>query len=192
MPSDPMQENTGRNGFLHPRTVVVLGIVFSAALLRLAPHPMNFAPIGGFSLFSGAYISDKRAAFGVPLLALIAGDALTGFHPLIFWVYASFVISVAIGFNLREKRSAVRVGVATLIGAIQFFLVTNFAVWSSSIGTYPTTAAGLASCYIAGIPYFWNTIAGDAFYAVLLFGGMALAERRFPSLREPAYADNLH
>jgi hypothetical protein len=35
---------------------------------------------------------------------------------------------------------------------------------------------------------FWNTLAGDAFYATLLFGGMALAERRFPVLREPLAA----
>jgi hypothetical protein len=36
---------------------------------------------------------------------------------------------------------------------------------------------------------FWNTLAGDAFYVALLFGGMALAERRFPSLREPLAAE---
>ena len=37
--------------------------------------------------------------------------------------------------------------------------------------------------------YFWNTLAGDAFYVALLFGGMALAEKRFPSLREPLAAE---
>ena len=36
---------------------------------------------------------------------------------------------------------------------------------------------------IAVIPLFWNTLAGDAFYATLLFGGYALAERFIPSLR---------
>jgi hypothetical protein len=86
---------------------------------------------------------------------------------------------------LRRKRSAPRVGAATLAGAIQFFLVTNFALWASSIGSYPKTAAGLLACYTAGIPLFWNTLAGDAFYVALLFGDMALAEQRFPVLREP-------
>ena len=104
-------------------------------------------------------------------------------------MYASFLVSVVIGFWLRRKRSASRIGGATLAGVIQFFLVTNFAMWVTRIGNYPKTAAGLAACYIAGLPLFWNTLAGDAFYAALLFGGMALAEKRFPSLREPLAAE---
>ena len=100
-------------------------------------------------------------------------------------------MSVTIGLWLRRKRSATRVGLATLAGAIQFFIVTNFAVWVTSTGTYAKTASGLAACYIAGIPYFWNTLAGDAFYAAVLFGSMALAERRFSSLRETSLASNM-
>jgi len=44
----------------------------------------------------------------------------------------------------------------------------------------------LAACYLAGLPFFWNTLAGDACYAALLFGGFALAEQVFPALRQPA------
>jgi uncharacterized protein DUF6580 len=184
-----MQMNNENTHFLHARTLVITGIVLAAAALRMAPHPMNFTPIGALALFGGAYFSSKRAALAVPLLSLIVGDVFTGFHPLIPFVYASFLVSVAIGFWLRRKRSASRIGAATVAGAIQFFLVTNFALWASSISSFPKTAGGLAACYIAGIPLFWNTLASDAFYAVLLFGGMALAERRFPLLREPLVAD---
>jgi hypothetical protein len=150
---------------------------------------MNFAPIGAIALFGGAYFSSKRAAFAVPLLSLVAGDIFTGFHRLIPYVYASFHVSVAIGFLLRHKKSASRIGAATVAGAIQFFLVTNFAVWASLIGSYPKNVGGLAACYIAGVPFFWNTLAGDAFYVALLFGVMALAEKRIPSLREPLAAE---
>ncbi len=97
-------------------------------------------------------------------------------------------MSVAIGFWLRRKKSAPSIGGATLAGAIQFFLITNFALWASSIGSYPKNIGGLVACYIAGLPLFWNTLAGDAFYVALLFGGMALAGKRFPSLREPLSA----
>jgi hypothetical protein len=119
----------------------------------------------------------------------MVGDIFTGFHQLIPFIYASFLVSVGIGFSLRRKRSAPRIGAATLAGAIQFFLVTNFALWASSFGSFPKTAGGLAACYIAGIPLFWNTLAGDTFYAALLFGGMALAEHRFPVLSEPLAAN---
>jgi hypothetical protein len=184
-----MRENNEDGNVLHPRTLVIVGIVLAAAALRLAPHPMNFAPIGALALFGGAYFSSKREALAIPLLSLIVGDVFTGIHQLIPFVYASFLVSVAIGFWLRRKRSAARIGVATLAGAIQFFLVTNIAMWASSIGSFPKTSGGLAACYIAGIPLFWNTLAGDAFYAALLFGGMALAEHRFPVLREPLAAN---
>lgn len=170
------------------RAVVIAGMIVVAAVLRIVPHPMNFAPIGAMALFSGAYFSSKRAAALVPLLALAAGDLFTGFHRLIPWVYASFLVSVAIGFLLRRKKSVAHIGAATVGGAVQFFLVTNFALWASAIGSYPKTWTGLEACYVAGLPLLGNTLAGDAFYAALLFGGMALAEKRFPSLREPLTA----
>src|SRR6202521_3667424 len=184
------KETKKENGnWIHPRAALITGIVLAAAALRIVPHPMNFAPIGALALFGGAYFSSKRAAVAVPLLSLAAGDIFTGFHRLIPYVYASFLASVAIGFLLRRKKSASRIGAATVAGAIQFFLITNFALWASSIGNYPKNAGGLAECYIAGLPLFWNTLAGDAFYAAVLFGVMALAEKRFPSLREPLAAD---
>jgi Family of unknown function (DUF6580) len=170
--------------FIQPRALVVTGIVLAAAALRIAPHPLNFTPIGGLALFGGAYFSSKRAAFGIPLLSLVAGDFFIGFHWLIPWVYASFLVSVAIGSWLRQEKSAVRISVATIAGAIQFFLITNFALWASSYSSFSKNAAGLIACYIAGIPLFWNTLAGDGFYVALLFGGMALATRQFPALRE--------
>lgn len=166
------------------RTLLVIAVIVLAAVLRIAPHPWNFAPVGAMALFSGAMLRDRRLAFLFPLLALFAGDIFIGFYKLMPVVYASFLISVAIGFWLRDRRSVARVGAATLFGAIQFFLVTNFAVWASGL-TYPHTSAGLVACYAAGVPYFWNTLAGDAFYATLFFGGFALAERLFSVLRQP-------
>ena len=184
-----MRSKKENENWIHPRAALIAGIVLAAAALRILPHPMNFAPIGALALFGGAYFSSKRAAFAVPLLSIVAGDVFTGFHRLIPYVYASFLISVAIGFWLRGKKSAARIGVAMVAGAIQFFLITNFAVWVSSIGNYPRNLGGLAECYFAGLPLLWNTLAGDAFYVALLFGVMALAEKRFPSLREPLAAE---
>jgi len=184
-----MQTTKENENWIQPRAALITGIVLAAAALRIVPHPMNFAPIGALALFGGAYFSTKRAAVAVPLLSIVAGDIFTGFHRLIPYVYASVLVSVAIGFWLRRKKSAARIGAATVAGAIQFFLITNFAVWVSSIGSYPKSAGGLAECYIGGLPLLGNTLAGDAFYVALLFGGLALAEKRFPSLREPLAAE---
>jgi len=167
------------------RTLLALAIIALAAALRIAPHPWNFTPVGAVALFSGAVIRDRRLAFFFPILTLFVGDIFIGLHRLVPVVYASFLVSVAIGFWLRDRRSVGRVTAATLLGAIQFFLVTNFGVWAFGL-SYPRNSAGLLACYVAGIPFFWNTLAGDAVYAALLFGGFALAERLFPALREPS------
>ncbi|MGH9813297.1 MAG: DUF6580 family putative transport protein [Candidatus Acidiferrales bacterium] len=38
------------------------------------------------------------------------------------------------------------------------------------------------------MPFFRNTLLGDAVYAVALFGGFRLIERGFAAVREPAVA----
>jgi hypothetical protein len=163
------------------RTLLALALILLAAALRVAPHPWNFTPVGAIALFSGAVLKDRRLAFLLPLVALFIGDVFIGFHKLVPIVYTSFLINVAIGLWLRDRRTAARISLATLLGAIQFFFVTNFAVWQFLSG-YPHNSSGLLACYIAGIPFFWNTLAGDALYAVLLFGSYALAERFIPAL----------
>ena len=180
-----MNTQLSQNESLLYRLLLALGIIALAAALRVAPHPWNFTPVGAMALFSGAVIKNRRLALVVPLLALFVGDIFIGFHKLIPIVYASFLLSVAIGFWLRDRRTAGRIAAATLVGAMQFFLITNFAFWQLD-AFYPHTRAGLVACFVAGMPFFWNTLAGDAVYAVLFFGTFALAERLFPTLREPA------
>jgi uncharacterized protein DUF6580 len=164
------------------RTILIVGMILLAAIMRIVPHPWNLAPVGAMALFSGAVIRNRVMAFVFPLLAMLAGDFFVGFHTLMPVVYASFLISTAIGFWLRERRSAVRLGGAVLLGAIQFFLITNLGVWVF-LNSYPKTLSGLMTCYAAGVPFFWNTLAGDMCYSALLFGGLFLAERLVPAFR---------
>ncbi len=182
-----MNAEISRKENLFYRSLLALIVILIAAGLRIAPHPWNFTPIGAMALFSGALVRDRRLAFLFPLAALFAGDLFLGFHKLMPVVYASFLLSVLIGRWMQNRRTLARVTGATLLGAAQFFIVTNFGVWALA-DFYPRTLAGLAACYIAGIPFFWNTSAGDAFYVGILFGSFALAERWFPALREPALA----
>ena len=165
------------------RTVIALVVVLLAAILRITPHPWNLTPIGAMALFSGAMVNDRRLAFLFPLLALFVGDLFVGLHSLIPVVYASFLLNVLIGRFLADHRTVVRIGGATFLAALQFFVITNFAVWAL-LGTFPHTLAGLMACYALGLPLFGNTLAGDALYVTLLFGGFALAERTFPALRQ--------
>ena len=167
------------------RAILAAVMIILAAVVRILPHPWNFTPIGAMAIFSGAMFRDRRIAFLFPLVALFAGDLFVGLHRLIPVVYASFLLSVLIGTWLANRRSILRIGGAVFLGSLQFFFITNFAIWKV-FDTYPHTPAGLAACYLTGLPFFGNTLAGDALYATLFFGTFALAERFFPALSEPA------
>jgi hypothetical protein len=160
------------------RTLLIVVMILFAAVLRIVPHPWNLAPVGAMALFSGAVIRNRFVALLFPMLALLVGDFFVGFHILMPVVYASFLISVAIGFWLRDERTVLRLGGAVVLGAIQFFLITNLGVWMF-LHSYPRSLTGLAACYVAGLPYFWNTLVGDAFFSALFFGAVFLAERAY-------------
>jgi hypothetical protein len=165
------------------RGILICTLLLLAAALRIAPHPWNFTPVGAMALFSGAMIRDRRLAFLSAMLAMLAGDLFIGFNKLSPLVYASFALSVFIGRLVISRRTVLRIGGATFLGSFQFFLITNFGVWAF-LGSYPRTAGGLRNCYFNGLPFFGNTLAGDAIYASLLFGAVALAEHVLPGLRQ--------
>ena len=164
---------------MKPRAMLLVAMILGAAAMRLVPHPSNFTPIGALALFAGAHFDDKRFAFIVPLAAMFLIDILIGFHGQMPVIYGAFAVIVAMGFLLKEKKTALNVTGASLIAATFFFVVSNFAVWASD-GLYPLTLQGLVTCYIAAIPFFQNWLAGTLFYTALLFGGFALAERKLP------------
>lgn len=166
---------------IRPRFAVLTGMIFAAATARLIPHPPNFTPIAALALFGGAHFADKRLAFAVPLAALLLSDAALGFYPGMPAIYVSFALVVVLGLWLRRRHAPRPIAGAALAGSVLFFLITNFAVWSAG-GLYPRTAAGLAECYIAAVPFFGHTVAGDLFFTAVLFGGFTLAQKRWPVL----------
>lgn len=181
------------------RATTLIGLTLLAALARLLPHPPNFTPIGATALFAAAHFERRWAAFVVPLAALFLSDLAlqataglgwyggwmahsTGFHRGTGVVYLAVVLSAAVGLLLRDRKSAATVAGAVLASSTVFFLVTNFAWWAG-YDLYPHTVTGLVACYEAALPYFHTALVGDVCYSTLLFGGFALAERRYPVLR---------
>lgn len=175
-----------------PRFIVLALMILAAAASRLIPHPPNLASISAVALFGGAYLSNKRLAFLVPMAALLLSDLILGLYSHMEVIYGSFALVVCIGLLLRKRRTPLRIAGAALTSSVLFFVITNFGVWLFE-SLYPKTISGLATCYVAAIPFFQNTLVGDALYTAVLFGGFALVEKWFPVLRErelaqPQYA----
>ncbi len=162
------------------RLITLSLIILIAAASRLLPHPANVTPITAIALFAGVHFSKKWLAFAVPVLAMLVSDMVIGFHDTMWAVYLGFALVVALGFVLNSRKGILPVAITTLCASIVFFVVSNLGVWISPL--YPTTIEGLVACFTAAIPFFTNSLFGDAFYVTLLFGGFALAQKRFPIL----------
>ena len=172
----------------------VAGLTAAVVVYRLVPYLFNFShdrqyiwnltPVGALELFAGARLR-SRAAYLVPLAAMAISDLLLvrllgNINMSAFsWgtpvIYAAFLIEVAFGRLLRNRPSAWWVGAAAVLGATQFYLLTNFAVWLGDGVAYPRSAAGLAECYVAGWPFYRNMLLGNLLYSGLFFGLYAVA-----------------
>jgi hypothetical protein len=209
--STDQTENAGQITAQSGRTLangltVAVGAV--AALIRLIPHPANFSPVGAVGLFSGGRLR-WWVAFAVPLGIMIVSDfalwLITGFDPLYppwhisrLYVYPCVLIYVLLGRALIRNRSFWWIGVASVLGSLQFYSLTNFFTWLTQPlqalpeqFRYSRDWSGLFHCLVAGIPFYqsdahfdvyhglitndaryaiFGFLVGDLGYSVLLFG----------------------
>ena len=153
-------------------------VIVLASIAHVVPHPFSVSSVGAIALYAGAY-GKPSIAWAVPLLPLLIGNAIFGFYDttILVFVYAGFALSTLAGrWLLHRQRSYLRFAAAVTIGATIFYLVSNFAVWL--VGMYPPTLAGLAECYVNGLPYLGQAALADGAFCFVLFGLHALIERR--------------
>jgi hypothetical protein len=139
--------------------LLVGGLAVAAGLMRLVPGlPMHLTPVGALGLFAGACFRSWWA-FAVPLAIMAGSDLLLwqlrGVPPFDPWVYASFLIYVLAGRLFLRSPSPARIGVVSVLAAVQFFLITNFGVWlagSTNPDRTPPPGEAVALAEIEGIP----------------------------------------
>lgn len=146
-------------------------------LVRLLPHAPNFAPLGALALWAG--LTGDRRKIWLPLTAVFATDLVLGFYPGFVWVYLSYGLLFATGYQARRTSGTTRHFSLPLAGSVLFYLVSNFGVWVSG-GLYPATAAGLGQCYAAALPFFRYTAASDLLYFNAFALVTVLAARWWP------------
>ncbi|VAW50718.1 hypothetical protein MNBD_GAMMA05-2646 [hydrothermal vent metagenome] len=161
--------------------LTISSIIFVLALFRLLPHWPNVSPVAAMALFGGAYFADKRMAFIIPFVALFVSDLIIGLHNSMIFVYAGFGLTVMVGFWLKNRMTITTTAFAVLASSVLFFLLTNFGAWMTS-GIYLKSTEGLMQAYVAGIPFFQNSLLGNGVYAVVIFGGYYLLQRNFSVL----------
>jgi hypothetical protein len=160
--------------------------VLSRLALAATPHPewFNFTAVGAMLLFFGARRSWREMV--APLAVLMATDfflTVNVYHYSFRWesyipTWTWYVAAMVLGqILLKAKTTWVRFGAGALLGPTSFFLLSNYAAWLLLTGTYPRTAGGLATCYIAGLPFYRNDLISTALVAGVAFGVPVLVRK---------------
>ena len=156
---------------INKKQLILISFIVIAAIIRLFPHMPNVTPITAMALFSGAYFTNKKYAFIVPILAMLISDIFIGFSSISIFVYLAFIL---IGFiGVQSKKVSIT---TVLISSISFFVITNLGVWL--IG-YPKTFAGLVECYTLAIPFFRNSLIGDLFFAAVMYFSYEFISKKY-------------
>lgn len=179
-------QNESRAGEVRLTLIYVLTLGLLVALYRLAPYVLesknqlfwNLAPMGALALFVGSRLR-SNFAFLIPLGAMLLADLLLivplarmGYSAFMWstpLIYFSFALYVLLGRLLpAQSLSPGRIMGIAVLASVQFFLITNFAVWLAG-STYPKTLEGLLTCYAMGAPFYRNTLLSDLIFSGLFF-----------------------
>jgi hypothetical protein len=164
------------------RNLFLIALLLVAAALRVSGIlPLNFSPVAAIALFGGAMFGNRIAAFAAPLGIMFLSDILIGFHDTMWAVYLCLFAVVLIGRLISGRQGIMFPLVGAVAGSVIFFLVTNAAVWMNG-GLYSPGLSGLFESYAAGLPFFRNSLMGDVFFTIALFGTYELTRRQVPVL----------
>ena len=147
--------------YLLKNFIVFISCVGIVLLFRLVPHTPNFTPVIALSL----YLPFIFGIWSIPfcILGFAITDYFIGFHSLLFWTWSALAFT---GYTSKFCNKIYSRIVLSFIGAITFFVISNFGVWIS--GTlYEISVQGLLNCYIMAIPFFTNTLLSTIFFAVI-------------------------
>lgn len=158
--------------------------IIAAVVSRIMPHPWwSFTAVGAGLLYFGS--KQKLRFIWIPVAALAATDyyltVYTYNYPfhvadyLLTWAwYAAIVVLGTL--LLSKKITVLRVGSGAVLASTSFFLISNYAVWVSS-AMYPHTLGGLATCYVAGLPFYGNNLCSTLLFSAIAFGLPALGRK---------------
>lgn len=158
----------------YKKILILCFFILIGVLSRLVDHLPNFTPLVGMALFL-SYLWKTEYSITFILSTMLISDLILGFDSIEMRlvVYFSFLIPAFFGSLIKKQQKwytkYLSIFGSSLFSSLFFFIVTNFGVWLWS-GMYEHTIEGLIFCYTMAIPFFKNSIAGDLFSSLFIFG----------------------
>ena len=139
-----------------------IGILIALSASRFLPHPPNFTSLIALSFYVPFLLGKKY----IPalLVSFALTDFIIGYHLTTHWTWGSVLI-IGLVANYFPNKIFFRI-FGTLFGAIIFYLITNFGVWTT--GIYNLTIEGLVTSYVLAIPFFGYTLLSTFLFSILI------------------------
>ncbi len=147
---------------------VSLGIFAALAASRFVPHPPNFTSLLALSFYVPALMGVKFLP--ALILSFVITDFFIGFHSSVLFTWGS-VILIGLISKFFLINALTRLSGA-LLGAIIFYVITNFGVWS--LGSYGYTLEGFLLCYTLAIPFFAYSLISTIIFSGIIEGVIKL------------------
>jgi hypothetical protein len=164
--------------------LLALCLVGLDVVARLLPHAPNFSPLAASAVFAAMVFRNSPLAVATPVAAMLLSDLFLGADDwrIASIAYLTLALAAMVARWGRKFRMPIVLVPLVLSSSLLFFVTTNFAVWAFS-GMYPNTVAGLVQCFVLALPFLHNSIAGDVFWATVLFGGSYLIKHAIDAQR---------
>ena len=141
---------------------VAIGVLIALSASRFIPHPPNFTSLLALSFYIPAVFGVRYIP--VVVFALFFTDLIIGFHSTMLFTSGSIIL---IGLISRYFNKSIIFRISgAFIGAVIFFLVSNFGVWLG--GSYGYDLSGFLSCYILAIPFFGYSALSTLMFSVII------------------------
>jgi hypothetical protein len=138
------------------------GIFLILALSRFVPHPPNFTSLIALSFYVPALFGTRYLP--VLIISFIITDLFIGLHEFTLFTWGSVIfIGIFAKFFIKNRLKRM---MGALSGAVVFYVVTNFGVWS--LGSYGYTAEGLMMCYTLALPFFGYTLVSTIIFSFII------------------------
>jgi len=140
---------------------IFLVIFLSLVASRFIPHPPNFTSLLALSFYVPVLFG--RRFIPALLLSFLLTDLMLGFHNTTLFTWGSVVIVGLMSHYFRKNFTNRICG--SLIGALIFYIVTNFGFWLT--GYYGYSLSSLIICYGLAIPFFGYSIISTLIFSLL-------------------------
>ena len=142
--------------------IILFGLLVLSRMITDIP---NFTATIALVMFTGYLIQNRLLSILIVLTSQVVSDLYLGIYSSMIFVYAAYISIVLLSPIIMNKINTKSVIFSSIISPSIFFIISNFGVWLTG-SMYTFNLSGLITCYVAGIPFFDESLISTILFAL--------------------------